>query len=123
VLLGDLNLFHLGAVQAEFSVARAPERLPQGEQYLVSETTMISRLRALPAHLPCETCLTWTPQGLIHDALAPHNEDNPACGRRVPIGLLRVYHFVDLDASGTKAEKACELVPAMGIKSTEGVAR
>jgi hypothetical protein len=33
----------------------------------------------------------------IRDHQPPRDEVCPVCGRRVPISLIRIYHFVDLD--------------------------
>jgi hypothetical protein len=65
---------------------------------------MISRLRAWLAHLRCETCLSWTSQVFIRNYQPPRDEVCPACGRRVPLRLIWVYHLVELHAS--EAEKS-----------------
>ena len=72
---------------------------------------------ASPAPLPCETCCGWTPQVFVRDDQPPRDEMCPACGRRVPISLIRIYHLVDLDLSREEmghAASSKKVVPITG---------
>lgn len=52
----------------------------------------VARLAAAPTlSSGCDACRDWSPRLFLHDGEAPRPERCPACGRQVPLRLVRIY--------------------------------
>lgn len=80
-------------------------------------TRRVERLAGREASMApsaCEVCCGWAPQVFVRDGHRPRDEECSACGRRVPIRLIRISALVDLDDSEAEMDLASsseKLVP------------